>query len=346
MGWFDRFSQDLRYATRTLLRYRAFSFAAILSIALGTGAGTAVYGIADTVFLRPLPYKNPDRLMWVAVRFPKMRTEFLASPDYVLWRRENDVFQSMAATQAHGGQTMLLNGENAVEVRDVRVSANFLRTFGIHPAIGRDFKDGEELPDHPKAVLLTDRFWREHFHADAHLAGKSIEMDGQPYVVAGILPRDFQFPMDIKVDVLTTLPVSPAASWHDRSVSTWAVYGRLKPGLGMAQARAELHVLLARSEAEIPKTFRSGAEPVLEPLQQHRVGNARLLLSVLIGAVTCLLLISCANVSNLLLARWSARSGEFAIRAAIGAGRIRLARQLLTEAALLTLCCGKASVRC
>lgn len=336
-AWFDRLSQDLRYAIRTLLRSPAFSLAAVLSIALGIGAATAVYGIADTVFLRRLPYTNPDRLMWVAIRFPRMRTEFLASPDYVLWRRENDVFQNLAATQAHGGQTMLLNGENAVEVRDVRVSANFLRTFGIHPAIGRDFEDVEELPDHPKAVLLTDRFWREHFHADAHLVGKSIEMDGQPYVVAGILPRGFQFPMDIKVDVLTTLPVSPAASWHDRSVSTWAVYGRLKPGVGMAQARAELHVLLARSEAEIPKTFRSGAEPVLEPLQQHRVGNARLLLSVLIGAVTCLLLIACANVSNLLLARWSARSGEFAIRAAIGAGRIRLARQLLTEAALLTL---------
>jgi len=336
-GWLDQLSQDLRYASRTLLRNRAFSFAAILSIALGIGAGTAVYGIADTVFLRPLPYNKPDQLMWVAVRFPRLRTEFLASPDYALWRRENDMFQSMAATQSHGGQTMLLNGEHAVQVRDARVSANFLRTFGIRPAIGRDFKEAEELPDGPRAVLLTNYFWREHFHGYAHVVGKTIEMDGQPYTVIGVLPRSFEFPMDIKLDVLTTLPVSPAASWHDRSVSTWAVYGRLKPGISMAHARAELHVLLARSQAEIPQTFRSGAEPVLEPLQQHRIGNARLLLSVLIGAVTCLLLIACANVSNLLLARWSARSGEFAIRAAIGAGPRRLARQLLTEAALLAL---------
>src|SRR5581483_8325966 len=110
-------------------------------------------------------------------------------------------FQSMAATQVHGGQTMLLNGEHAVEVRDARVSANFLRTFGIRPAIGRDFKDAEELPDGPKAVLLTTRFWREHFHGDTCVAGKSVEMDGQPYTVIGVLPRDFEFPMDLRLDV-------------------------------------------------------------------------------------------------------------------------------------------------
>lgn len=336
-GWLDRLSQDLRYATRTLLRNPVFSLAAVLSIALGIGAGTAVYGIADTIFLRPLPYKNPEQLMWVAIRFPQMRMEFLGSPDYVAWRRDHSAFQSMAATQVSGSQTMLLNGENAAEISDARVSANFLRTFDVHPAIGRDFEQSEELPDGPKAVLLTDRFWQEHFHGDIRVIGKSIVIDGQQYTVIGILPRSFQFPMDIKLDVLTTLPVSPAASWHDRSVSTWAVYGRLKPGMSLGQARANLHVLLERSKAGLPRPLRSGAQLVLEPLQQHRVGNARLLLSVLIGAVTCLLLIACANVSNLLLARWSARSGEFAIRTAIGAGRIRLARQLLTEAALLTL---------
>ncbi len=336
-GWLDRLSQDLRYATRTLLRNPAFSLAAVLSIALGIGAGTAMYSIADTVLLRPLPYKNPEQLMWVAMRFPQMRMEFLGSPDYVAWRRDHNTFQSMAATQVSGSQTMLLNGDNAVEVSDARVSANFLRTFSVHPVIGRDFEQSEELPDGPKAVLLTDRFWREHFHGDARIIGKSIEMDGQPYSVIGILPRSFQFPMDIKLDVVTTLPVSQAASWDDRSVSTWAVYARLKPGVSLAQARANLQVLLERSKAGLPRTLRFAAQLAFEPLQQHRVGNARLLLSVLLGAVTCLLLIACANVSNLLLARWSARSGEFAIRTAIGAGRLRLARQLLTEAALLTL---------
>ena len=336
-GWLDRLFQDLRYAARILLRNPVFSLAVVLSIALGIGAGTAVYGIADTIFLRPLPYKNPEQLMWIGMRLPQARMEFLGSPDYVAWRSDRNAFQSMAATQASGGQTMLLNGENAVEVNDARVSANFLRTFGIHPAIGRDFEQLEELPNGPKAVLLTDRFWREHFHGSMRVIGKSIEMDGQPFTVIGVVPRSFRFPMDIKLDVLTTLPVSRTASWHDRSVSTWAVYGRLKPGVSLAQARANLKVLLERSKAGLPRPFRSGVQLVFEPLRQHRIGNARLLLSVLIGAVTCLLLIACANVSNLLLARWSSRSGEFAIRTAIGAGRIRLARQLLTEAALLTL---------
>lgn len=335
--WLDRLSQDLRYAIRTLLHNRAFTLAAVLSIALGIGAGTAVYSIADTVFLRPLPYRNPEQLMWVAIHFEKMRMEFLGSPEYVAWRRDNNVFQSLAATQRSPGDTMLLNGENATEVHYARVSANFLRTLGIGPAIGRDFKESEELPNGPKAVLLTDHLWQEHFHRNAGVLGTSMRMDGQPYTVIGILPRYFQFPMDIKLDVLTTLPISPNATWQDRSVSTWAAYGRLKPGVSMPQARAALAVLVERSKAGVPRPFRSGMQLVLEPLQQHRVGNARVLLSVLIGAVTCLLLIACANVSNLLLARWSARSGEFAVRAAIGAGRMRLARQLLTEAVLLTL---------
>lgn len=335
--WFDRLSQDSRYAARTLLRNRAFTPAAVLSIALGIGAGTAVYSIADTVFLRPLPYRNPEQLMWVAVHFRQMRMEFLGSPEYVTWRRENDIFQSLAATQGSPGETMLLNGENAAEVHNARVSANFLRTLGIHPSIGRDFNESEELPNGPKAILLTNHLWRQRFGGNAGIIGKGIQMDGQQYTVIGVLPRSFQFPMDIELDVLTTLPVSPTASWRDRSVSAWGAYGRLKPGVSMTRARAALELLFERSKASMPRTFRPGTQLALEPLQQHRIGNARVLLSVLVGAVTCLLLIACANVSNLLLARWSARSGEFAIRAAIGAGRARLVRQLLTEAALLTL---------
>ena len=335
--WLDRSVQDLRYAIRSLLHGRAFSLAAILSIALGIGAGTAVYSIADTVFLRPLPYRDPEQLMWVAIHFAKMKMEFLGSPDYVAWRRDNDVFQSLAATQASPGETLLLNGRNAAQVHNARVSANFLRTLGIVPTLGRDFNKLEELPNGPKAVLLTDHLWQEHFHRNAGVLGTSIRMDGQPYTVVGVLPRSFQFPMDVKLDILTTLSVSPAASWSDRSVSTWAVYGRLKPGLTTGRARAALEVLLARTRAGMPPTFRSDTQLVLEPLQRHRVGNARLLLAVLMGAVTCLILIACANVSNLLLARWAARSNEFAVRAALGAGRLRLARQLLTEAALLTV---------
>ncbi len=335
--WLDRLLQDLRYAGRTLLHAPVFTAAAVLSLALGIGAGTAVYSIADTIFLRPLPYSNSEQLLWVTVRFPKRDLEFVGSPDYVAWRRDNHVFQELAATQAMGGQTMLLNGENAAEVYDVRVSANFLETLGIRPEFGSDFLPADELPNSPRTILLSDRLWNQRFHRDSNIVGKIIRLNGDLYTVRGILPASFEFPSDAKVDVLTTLPVSPTLSYNDRSVAVWIVYGRLKPGVSIARARADLEPLFERSKAGMPSLFRSGTRLVLEPLQQHRIGNARTLLFLLIGAVTCLLLIACANVSNLLLARWSARSGELAIRAAIGAGRARIARQLLTEAALLTL---------
>ncbi len=224
----------------------------------------------------------------------------------------------------------------AFTVHAVRVSSNFLKTFGARPELGRDFTQGEELPNGPKAVLISDHLWRNRFHANASLIGHSITLDGQSYTVAGVLPASFVYPMDVRVDVMTTLPVSPTASHHDRFMATWAVYGRLKPGVTIAQARADLERLFARSKLDIPLMFRNDTKLVIQPLQEHRVGDAHLLLNILIGAVACLLLIACANVSNLLLARWSARSGELAVRAAIGAGRRRLARQLFTEAGLLT----------
>jgi predicted permease len=333
--WLDRLLQDLRYAARTLRHSPAFTIAAVLSLGLGIGGSTAVFSIADSVFLRPLPYPHPEQLAWVANKFPGMDTEFLASPDYVAWRRDNRVFQQLAATQARGGETMLLNGSDPAEVHVVKVSSNFLQTLQVRLALGRDFTADEELPDGPKAVLLSNKLWRRRFGAKATAVGRSLMMDGQQYTIAGVLPATFVFPMDVNVDIMTTLPVSPTASHHDILMMTWAVYGRLKDGVTITQARSDLQRLFAISKSDVPLMFRSDTKLVVEPLQQYRAGNAKLLVSVLIGAVSCLLLIACVNVSNLLLGRWSARSGELAVRAAIGAGRRRLAKQLFTEAILL-----------
>jgi putative ABC transport system permease protein len=328
-----RFWQDIRYAARVMRRGSVLTAAAVLSLALGIGATTAIFSIADAIFLRPLPYADAGRLVWVAIRFGD--GEFVPSPDYVAWRRDNHVFQALAATQASLSTTMLLGGADPIEVHAGRVSANFLETFAAAPALGRTFRAEEELPNGPKAVLLTNQFWRDRFRGRRDVLGSVVTLDAQPYTIAGVLPPSFVYPLDVKLDLLTTLPVSPTASHRDRSMFTWAVVGRLKRGVTLAQARADLDTLLAASKRDDPQMFRADNSVVLQTLQEHRVGNARRLLLVLMGAAGCLLAIACANVANLLLARWSARAHELAARSAIGAGRGRLASQLFLEIIVL-----------
>ncbi|SPE33639.1 conserved membrane hypothetical protein [Candidatus Sulfopaludibacter sp. SbA3] len=330
---FARFGQDIRYAARVLRRAPAFTFAAVLSLALGIGATTAVFSIADTIFLRPLPYKDSAQLHFLAIRFPNIGTEFLPSPDYVAWRRDTRAFQQIAA-QAYFNPIMVLSGSNPAEVHVTRVSANFLDTFGVTPAAGRSFRPEEELPTSPAVVLLMDQFWRNHFHARRDILGSAMILDGQPYTIAGILPPSFVYPVDAPVDVLTTLRISPSASHRDRTMSTFTIFGRLKRGVTPVQARTDVDALFAASKADFPQMFRNNTT-VVQPLREHRAGNIRTLLYILMGAAACLLAIACANVAGLLLARWSARARELAVRAAIGAGRGRLARQLFTEIALL-----------
>ncbi|HWD00231.1 MAG TPA: ABC transporter permease [Candidatus Sulfopaludibacter sp.] len=326
--------QDVRYAARVLLRGRAFTVAAILSLALGIAAATAVFSIYDTIFLRALPYRDAAQLTWVGVRFPHMAVEFVPSPDYVAWRRDNQTFQQLAATQANLGNALVLGGANPAEVHVLRVSANFLDAFGAAPLLGRNFRTEEEMPNAPRVALLTYQFWRDHFHLDRRVVGSTIPLDGQPHLVAGILPESFVLPVDAKIDVVTNLVVPPNASHHDRSMSTWAVFGRLKSGVSIQQARVDMERLYRVSAADVPNLFRN-SPLVIQPLRDRRAGDVHTLLYILMGAAGCLLAIACANVANLLLARWSARSRELAVRAAIGAGRGRLARQLFTEIGLL-----------
>jgi putative ABC transport system permease protein len=322
---------NLRLAFRSLLRSPGFTASAVLVLAIGVGGSTAVFSVLRGVVLRPLGMPQPEQLVRVYERPAGLDARWpFSGPDYLDLARENGSLASVAGIRAER-QTLTGRG-SPVPIRVARITASFFATLRTWPAIGRGPEAEEDLAGGPRTAVLTDGFWRREFGADPAAVGRTLVLDGRTYTIGGVMPADFHFPLLRQGEVL--IPLALEGFLKDFRGTNWlTVVGRLKSGLGVREAQADLDVLAPRIHARIDEHdgWRMEARPLLDDL----VGPMKPALTALLGAVLLALLIACANVASLLLARGMARQRELAIRAALGGGRGELVRQLLTEAMLL-----------
>jgi putative ABC transport system permease protein len=324
---------DLRFSARLLRRSPGFTLIAIAALALGIGANTAIFSVIDTLLLRPLPYSDPDRLAVVwEHNIPRDRKNNVVSPgNFIHWKELNQSFSGMAGVSMTFRATLTGAGD-AVELPQQLISHELFQLLGVRPALGRDFEPQEDAPN-VNVVIISDRLWRHRFGADPGIVNRTITLNAQPTLVVGVMPAGFSI-LDKNVDIWSPIALTEA---HRTPRGRWmCVVGRVKPGVTMAQAHADMVRVHAELTRRFPN-FDTGWTANVVPLKQQLTGDVRPALWVMLGAVGFVLLIACANVGNLVLARATARQRELAVRAALGADRGRLIRQMLAESLLLSL---------
>jgi predicted permease len=328
--------QDVRYALRQLRKSPGFAVTAILILTLGIGASTAIFGFVDAALIRPLPYADPARLVDVtesAAMFPRAN---LSYPDYLDWKRLNQVFISLVTYNTDGYLLRTPSGTEPVPA--VRVSDDFFRTLGVAPVVGRDFHAGEDLMEAPQTVILSYATWQKRFGGRKEVAGETVTLSGVPYTIIGVLPESFQFaPMGITEFWTTLRPDNPCL--ERRSCHGLYGIGRLKEGVTVEMSRANMKAIARQLEEQYPADNR-GQGAAVAPLSEVFVKDVRPILLALLGGAGLLLLIACVNVSSLLLVRSESRKREIAVRGALGASRLRLVRQFSTEGLALAAASG------